>query len=113
MKKKQKIEIKAIYDQMKGLLDALQDIQEEELMRFFDYAPASNNDLVHITDEKTETAEREALYEAITSITRSCEELKKIIDTKHGEIHLCIEEVLQKKGISKSDMLPPLNARSV
>ena len=29
MKKKQKKEIKEIYDQMKGLLEALKDIQEE------------------------------------------------------------------------------------
>ena len=36
MKKKQKIEIIAIYDQMKGLLEALKDIKEEELMQFFD-----------------------------------------------------------------------------
>ena len=109
MKKKQKIEIIAIYDQMKGLLEALKDIQEEELMRFFDYSPASSKDLVHITDEKTETAEREALYEAITSITKACEELKKIIDTKHGEIHLRIEEVLQEKGISKNKICKDLN----
>ena len=109
MKKKQKIEIKAIYDQMKGLLDSLKDIQEEELMQFFDYATASSKDLVHIADEKTETAEREALYEAITSITKACEELKKIIDTKHGEIHLRIEEVLQEKGISKNKICKDLN----
>ena len=109
MKKKQKKEIKEIYDQMKGLLEALKDIQEEELMRFFDYAPALKEDLVHITDEKTENAEREALYEAITSITRSCEELKKILNPKHGEVYLRIEEVLREKGISKNKICKDLN----
>ena len=36
-------------------------------------------------------------------------ELKKIIDIKHGEIHLRIEEVLQEKGISKNKICKDLN----
>ena len=52
MKKKRKKEIKAIYDQMKSLLESLKDIQEEEIMQFFDYSPNIDKELVRVTDEK-------------------------------------------------------------
>ena len=61
MKKKRKKEIKAIYDQMKSLLESLKDIQEEEIMQFFDYSPNIDKELVRVTDEKAEAAERDAL----------------------------------------------------
>ena len=108
MKKKRKKEIKAIYDQMKSLLESLKDIQEEEIMQFFDYSPNIDKELVRVTDEKAEAAERDALYEAISHITNCCEELKKIINTKSGEIQLRIEEVLQEKGISKNKICKDL-----